>query len=104
VSLPLIALAIASIGIGTTEFVIMGLPPDVAQDLHVSIPQAGYLVSGYALGVAIGSPLIAMATSWFPCRSALIGLMALFIVGNLGCTLATDYRLFFAIHRQHAPA
>jgi DHA1 family inner membrane transport protein len=92
-SLPLFALAIASFGIGTTEFVIMGLLPNVAGDLHVSVPQAGYLVSGYALGVAIGSPLMAVAAARLPRKSALTGLMMVFILGNLGCALAPDYRL-----------
>src|ERR1700731_1328227 len=57
--LALIALTIASFGIGTTEFVIMGLLPDVARDLSVSIPAAGMLVSAYALGVTIGAPIVA---------------------------------------------
>ena len=92
-SLPLFALAIASFAIGTTEFVIMGLLPDVAQDLHVSVPQAGYLVSGYALGVALGSPLVAILIARLPRKSALTGLMGLFILGNLGCALAPDYRM-----------
>ena len=55
ISRPILALAAASFGIGTTEFVIMGLLPDVAGSLHVSIPQAGYLVSGYAMGVVVGT-------------------------------------------------
>jgi len=61
--LPLLSLAMASFGIGTTEFVIMGLLPDVAGDLGVTIPQAGFLVTGYALSVAFGSPFIAIATA-----------------------------------------
>jgi DHA1 family inner membrane transport protein len=56
--LPLLALALASFGIGTTEFVIMGLLPDVAGDLGVTIPQAGLLVTGYALSVAFGLPFL----------------------------------------------
>lgn len=89
--LPLLALAIASFGIGTTEFVIMGLLLDVARDLQVTVPQAGLLVSGYALGVALGSPLLALATARMPRRQALIGLMGIFIVGNLACALAPGY-------------
>jgi predicted MFS family arabinose efflux permease len=58
----LLALALASFGIGTTEFVIMGLLPDVAHDLSVSIPQAGLLV-GHALGVVFGAPILAIATT-----------------------------------------
>ncbi|WPO44552.1 MFS transporter [Tardiphaga sp. 42S5] len=92
-SLPLVALAAASFGIGTTEFVIMGLLPDVARSLSVTIPQAGYLVSGYAMGVVIGAPIVAMATAGIPRKTALLALMALFTIGNLGCALAPDYWL-----------
>jgi DHA1 family inner membrane transport protein len=92
-SLPILALAAASFGIGTTEFVIMGLLPDVARSLSVTIPQAGYLVSGYALGVVIGAPIVAMATAGIPRKTALLALMALFTIGNLGCALAPDYWL-----------
>lgn len=91
--LPLLALAAASFGIGTTEFVIMGLLPDVARDLRVSIPAAGMLVSGYAIGVTVGAPLVAMATAAMPRKTALLGLMAIFILGNLGCALAPSYAL-----------
>ncbi|SNS99627.1 MFS transporter, DHA1 family, arabinose polymer transporter [Tardiphaga sp. OK246] len=86
-------MAAASFGIGTTEFVIMGLLPDVARSLSVTIPQAGYLVSGYALGVVIGAPIVAMATAGIPRKTALLALMALFTIGNLGCALAPDYWL-----------
>jgi DHA1 family inner membrane transport protein len=86
-------LAAASFGIGTTEFVIMGLLPDVARSLSATIPQAGYLVSGYALGVVIGAPIVAMATAGIPRKTALLALMALFTIGNLGCALAPDYWL-----------
>ncbi|KZD21579.1 arabinose transporter permease [Tardiphaga robiniae] len=92
-SLPILALAAASFGIGTTEFVIMGLLPDVARSLSVTIPQAGYLVSGYAMGVVIGAPIVAMATASIPRKTALLALMALFTIGNLGCALAPDYWL-----------
>jgi len=90
-SLPLLALAAAAFGIGTTEFVIMGLLPEVAQDLGVSAPAAGMLVSGYAIGVAIGAPLLAVLTARLPRKQALIGLMLLFIVGNALCALAPNY-------------
>ena len=60
--LSLLILALSAFAIGTTEFVIMGLLPDVAADLGVSIPGAGWLVTGYALGVAIGAPFMALAT------------------------------------------
>jgi DHA1 family inner membrane transport protein len=89
----LLALALASFGIGTTEFVIMGLLPDVARDLSVTIPQAGLLVSGYALGVAFGAPILAIATARLDRRRALLLLIAIFIVGNVLCALAPSYAL-----------
>jgi DHA1 family inner membrane transport protein len=94
--LPIFALAVASFGIGTTEFIIMGLLPEVAKSFGVSIPQAGYLVSGYALGVVVGAPLVGMATAKLPRKTALLGLIAIFIVGNLGCALAPSYFLLLA--------
>lgn len=92
-SAPLIALAAASFGIGTTEFVIMGLLPEVAADLDVSIPSAGLLVTGYAAGVVIGAPLMAIATNGMPRKATLMGLMAIFVLGNLFCALAPTYEL-----------
>ncbi|MBA1230125.1 MFS transporter [Pseudomonas viridiflava] len=89
--LSLLILALSAFAIGTTEFVIMGLLPDVAADLGVSIPGAGWLVTGYALGVAIGAPFMAMATAKLPRKAALVTLMGIFIVGNLLCALASDY-------------
>lgn len=89
--LALLTLALSAFAIGTTEFVIMGLLPDVARDLSVSIPSAGWLVSGYALGVAIGAPIMAVATASLPRKRALLLLMAIFIVGNALCALAADY-------------
>lgn len=89
--LPLFALAVAAFGIGTTEFVIMGLLPDVARDLGVSIPAAGMLVSGYALSVTIGAPIVALLTAKLPRKTTLLGLMGVFILGNLLCALAPDY-------------
>ena len=95
-SLPLLALAVASFGIGTTEFIIMGLLPNVAHDLDVTIPTAGFLVSGYAFGVAFGAPLVAIATARMPRKTALLLLMGIFIVGNLGCAFAPTYALLMA--------
>ncbi|MEE1991468.1 MFS transporter [Pseudomonas syringae pv. syringae] len=95
--LSLLILALSAFAIGTTEFVIMGLLPDVAADLGVSIPGAGWLVTGYALGVAIGAPFMAMATAKLPRKAALVTLMGIFIIGNLLCALAIDYNvLMFA--------
>ena len=95
--LSLLMLALSAFAIGTTEFVIMGLLPDVAADLGVSIPGAGWLVTGYALGVAIGAPFMAMVTAKLPRKAALVSLMVIFIIGNLLCALASDYNvLMFA--------
>ncbi|MFF7393920.1 MFS transporter [Streptomyces scabiei] len=88
--LALLALAVGAFGIGTTEFVIMGLLPEVAADLGISIPAAGHLVSAYALGVVIGAPLLAAATARMPRRKVLIGLMLLFVAGNALSALAPD--------------
>ncbi|MFJ9723346.1 MFS transporter [Streptomyces sp. NPDC101209] len=89
--LALLALAVGAFGIGTTEFVMMGLLPDVATDLHVSIPTAGHLVSAYALGVVIGAPLLAALTARMSRRTVLIGLMALFVAGNALSAFAPGY-------------
>lgn len=88
---PLVALAIGAFGIGVTEFAPMGMLPSIAIDLGVSIPAAGLLVSAYALGVLIGAPLMTLATGRVPRRYLLIGLMAIFTLGNLMSALATDY-------------
>lgn len=92
-ALALLALAAASFGIGTTEFVIMGLLPEMAADLGIGIPRAGLLVSGYALSVTFGSPLVAVALARLDRRRALLVLVGLFILGNALCALAPDYRL-----------
>jgi DHA1 family inner membrane transport protein len=97
VPLSLFILSLSAFAIGTTEFVIMGLLPEVAADLGVSIPGAGWLVTGYALGVAIGAPFMAMATARLPRKAALVTLMGIFIIGNLLCAIASDYNvLMFA--------
>ncbi|PKH22674.1 MFS transporter [Enterobacterales bacterium CwR94] len=89
----LLALALSAFAIGTTEFVIMGLLPEVANDLQVSIPSAGWLISGYALGVAIGAPIMALLTAKLPRKRTLILLMIIFIIGNILCALAYSYNL-----------
>ena len=89
--LPLLALSVAAFAIGTTEFVIMGLLPEVAADLKVSIPSAGMLVSGYALGVAVGAPVLAALTAKLERKRALLLLLGLFILGNLLCAVAPGY-------------
>ncbi|MFF1447076.1 MFS transporter [Streptomyces sp. NPDC058274] len=94
--LALLALAVGAFGIGTTEFVMMGLLPDVADDLHVSIPVAGHLVSAYALGVVIGAPLLAAVTARLSRRKVLIALMGLFVLGNALSAFAPDYHWLLA--------
>ncbi|MDE1146556.1 MAG: MFS transporter [Azospirillaceae bacterium] len=89
--LPLFALAAAAFAIGTTEFVIMGLLPDVALDLGVSIPMAGMLITGYALGVVVGAPLLTATTGRVPRKTLLIALMGLFILGNGLAAVAGNY-------------
>ena len=88
---PLIALAVGAFAIGTTEFSPMGFLPEIAADLSVSIPQAGLLISAYAVGVMIGAPLMTLWLARFPKRTALILLMAIFTVGNILATIAPNY-------------
>lgn len=85
------ALTITAFGIGTTEFVIVGLLPTVAKDLAISIPSAGLLVSLYAIGVAIGAPILTALTSRFPRKPLLISIVLLFIIGNIFATLAPGF-------------
>ncbi|AVH59109.1 MULTISPECIES: MFS transporter [Streptomyces] len=94
--LALLALAVGAFGIGTTEFVMMGLLPEVADDLHISIPTAGHLVSAYALGVVIGAPLLAAATARMSRRKVLVALMVLFVAGNAFSAFAPDYHWLVA--------
>ena len=90
------ALTAGAFGIGTTEFVIMGLLMQVAADLQVSLPMAGLLISGYALGVFVGAPLLTLATGRLPRKTVLIALMVVFTLGNLACALAPSYALLMA--------
>ncbi|MBM7123817.1 MFS transporter [Dyella flava] len=87
----LYALAAGAFGIGTTEFVIMGLLMQVAADLKINIASAGLLISGYALGVFFGAPVLTVATSRLPRKTVLLALMAIFTIGNLFCALAPNY-------------
>jgi DHA1 family inner membrane transport protein len=87
----LLALAVGGFAIGTGEFVVLGLLPNVAHDLSVSIPQAGHLVSAYAIGVVIGAPLLTIACVRLPRKGVLIGLMTAFAVGNLASSVAPSY-------------
>lgn len=93
---PLLAMAVAAFGIGTSEFIIMGLLPELSRDFAVTIPKAGALVTGYALSVTIGAPLVALATAQMERKRALLLLMGVFILGNLACALAPTYNLLFA--------
>lgn len=88
---PLLALAAGAFGIGVTEFAPMGLLPVMAADLGVSIPAAGLLISAYALGVMLGAPLMTLTTGRLPRRTLLIGLAAIFTVGNALSAVADGY-------------
>ncbi|MDB6061996.1 MAG: efflux protein [Verrucomicrobiaceae bacterium] len=90
------ALTAGAFGIGTTEFIIMGLLLQVAADMHVSVSAAGLLVSGYALGVFVGAPVLTLATRRLPRKAVLLGLMAIFTLGNLACALAPNYEMQMA--------
>lgn len=92
----LYALTAGAFGIGVTEFVIMGLLLDVSADLGVSIAAAGLLISGYALGVVIGAPVLTVMTGHWRRKGVLIGLMVIFAIGNAACALAPDYGLLMA--------
>ncbi|WP_374008805.1 MFS transporter [Leifsonia sp. LS-T14] len=87
----LIALALGGFGIGLTEFVIAGLLPEVAADFHVDEAAAGWLISGYALAVVVGALGLTAAATRIPRKAALVGLMVLFIAGNLLSAIAPDY-------------
>lgn len=89
--LALFALALSAFAIGTTEFVIVGLIPTMAQDLNVSLPSAGLLVSLYAMGVAIGAPVLTALTGNWNRKHVLLSVMALFVAGNLLAWQAPGY-------------
>ncbi|UOB52452.1 MFS transporter [Acinetobacter junii] len=91
INLPLLALAIGAFAIGTTEFSPMGLLPNIAHDLGVSIPSAGMLITGYALGVMLGAPIVTLWFGGFARHNALILLMAIFTIGNLIAAFAPNY-------------
>ena len=91
-----LALTAGAFGIGTTEFIIMGLLLQVAADMQVSVSTAGLLISGYALGVFVGAPILTLATRRMPRKAVLLALMAIFTLGNAACALAPDYGLLMA--------
>jgi DHA1 family inner membrane transport protein len=91
------ALAVGGFGIGTGEFVIMGLLPNVAETYQVSIPTAGYVISAYALGVVIGAPIIAILSARLPRRTLLLALMGVFAIGNILSAMAPSFWSFTAL-------
>ena len=94
--LALYALTAGAFGIGVTEFVIMGLLLEVSSDLGVSIAAAGLLISGYALGVVVGAPVMTILTRRWPRKTVLLVLMAIFTLGNAACAIAPDYATLMA--------
>lgn len=94
--LALYALTAGAFGIGVTEFVIMGLLLQVSADLGVSISAAGLLISGYALGVVVGAPLLTTVTGRWSRKTVLLALMIVFTLGNLACAIAPDYATLMA--------
>ena len=91
-----LALAVGGFGIGTGEFAIMGLLPQVADDLSVSVPYAGHVISAYAIGVVVGAPLIAVLAARFSRHNVLLALMSLFALGNLASALSGTFGLLVA--------
>ncbi|MDB5585848.1 MAG: transporter [Devosia sp.] len=89
--LAILAMAVGSFGIGTGEFAIMGLLPNLAADLGISAPEAGHVISAYALGVVVGAPLVAILGAKLGRRPLLLGLMVLFALGNFGSAVAPNY-------------
>jgi len=89
--LAVLALALGGFGIGTNEFVAMGLLPEIAAGLHITEPTGGHVISAYALGVVIGAPVIAALTARLNRKAVLLSLMALFTVGNLATVFAPNY-------------
>lgn len=92
----LFALTAGAFGIGVTEFVIMGLLLEVSHDLGVTVPAAGLLISGYALGVVLGAPLLTLATRRWSRKTVLMSLMAIFTIGNAACAMADTYAMLMA--------
>jgi len=95
--LPLLALFLAAFAFGTTEFVIAGVLPEVAQGLGVTVPAAGYLVSGYAIGIAVGGPLLTLATPKLSRKTLLLCLIAVFTAGQVACALAPGFASMLAL-------
>ena len=114
----LLALASGTLGLGIAEFVMMGILPNVAHDLNISIPEAGHFISAYAIGVCVGAPLTVFVARTRPLKQILLGLAAIYVIGNLCAALAPEYpRLrrhnqsaglrppgVFCASRRHGPA
>lgn len=94
--LSLLPLALGGLTIGITEFVMMGLLPDIAHDLNISIPQAGHLISSYAMGVVIGAPLLVIAGRNFPPKKMLLAMAIMLTLFNALSIIAPGYNLLFA--------
>ncbi|WP_245410770.1 MFS transporter [Rhizobium sp. JAB6] len=97
VALVTLALAVGSFGIGTGEFVIMGLLPEVASTFGVTTPQAGHVISAYALGVVVGAPVIAVLAAKMARRTLLLLMMAIFAAGNISSAFAPTFESFTAL-------
>lgn len=95
-SLPLIALFLAAFAFGTAEFVIAGILPEVATGLGVTVPVAGYLISGYAIVIAVGGPLLAVATKKMTRKSLILLLGGIFTLGQVLCAIAPSFELLMA--------
>lgn len=95
VALAIASLAMGGFGIGTIEFAMMGLLPNVAEGVGVSIPDAGHLISAYALGVVVGAPILAAIAAKLPRKKVVLGLMALFTLGNFSSFFAPDFWSLF---------
>ncbi len=89
--LPLLSLAVSAFSVATSELMMMGLLPELANSLDVSIPQAGLLVTGYAVGVVIAAPIMAILTKRLARKRTLLGLLLIFVLGNVLCALAPSY-------------
>jgi MFS transporter, DHA1 family, inner membrane transport protein len=94
--MPLFAMSIGAFGIGTAEFVVMGILPQMAASSGVSLAEAGLAVSAYAIGVVLGAPLLTVATTRIPRKPLMIGLMVAFALANLATALAPDFGLLLA--------
>lgn len=95
-SIPLLVLFLAAFAFGTAEFVIAGVLPEVAVGLGVSIPVAGYLVTGYAIGIAVGGPLLAVASKKYSRKAVIVALSVTFTIGQVLCALAPSFELLLA--------